>query len=209
MSETIRFYFSFRSPYSWLATYRISKLEAELPVTFELVPVFPPKNFKSDPAAVPDKVSYIKMDVERITKAYGFKIVWPHPWDTDWIRPHASFLYAEDQGKGMAFSLAVHTARFCEGLDVGDDEVIKKLAAKIDLDPEETLKVADDRKFHKQILQGMKRAGADKIFGVPTFIYDNQIYWGNDRLEWLIRDINRNNGKDIPDLNNDPFTRPF
>ncbi len=209
MSETICFYFSFRSPYSWLATYRINKVFDDLSVAFDLTPVFPPKEFKNDPAAVPDKASYIKKDVERVAKAYTLNIVWPHPWDTDWIRPHASFLYAKDQGKGMAFSLAVHTARFCEGLDVGDDEIIRTLAAKVDLDPEATLKAASDRKYHKRILQGMKKAGDDKVFGAPIFIYRDQTYWGNDRIEWLIRDIYRDNGTDVPDLQDDPFSRPF
>jgi 2-hydroxychromene-2-carboxylate isomerase len=209
MTKSVRFYFSFRSPYSWLATYRITRILEKLPVSFELIPVFPPKDYKNDPEGMPLKSNYIKGDVERIAHAYGLTIKWPQVFDTNWMRPHATFLYAQDQGKGLTYSLAMHSARFCSGQDLGDVEVIKNLATKVDLDPQVTAAATDDRKFHKRILQGLSQANNDKIFGVPTFVYGDQIYWGNDRIEWLLRDIYRDAGKSVPDLGNDPFARPF
>lgn len=209
MKDNVRFYFSFRSPYSWLGTYRLQNIIKELPVSFELIPVFPPKDFKNDPEAIPNKVKYIGGDIKRIASAYGLTVNWPKVFDTNWIRPHAAFYSAQDQGKGLAFSLAMHKARFCDGQDLGDIHVIKNIAKELDLDSQAVAEAADNRSFHKRIIKGLAIADKDHIFGVPTFKYKDQTYWGNDRIDWLIRDINRDNEKSIPDLITDPFQRPF
>ena len=96
MNKTVRFYFSFRSPYSWLATFRIYHLEDKLPVSFDLVPVFPPKDYKNDPETQLNKKDYIRNDVKRIANAYGLNVCFPNPFDTNWVRPHSAFLYAND-----------------------------------------------------------------------------------------------------------------
>ncbi len=44
MADRLKFYFSFRSPYSWLAMYRINLLRVQLPVELQLIPIFPPKD---------------------------------------------------------------------------------------------------------------------------------------------------------------------
>lgn len=58
-SEVIRFYFSFRSPYAWLALHRLGVAIEGLPVNVEFIPVYPPEDFPNEPAAVPAKVAYI------------------------------------------------------------------------------------------------------------------------------------------------------
>ena len=72
--EQVTFYFSFRSPYAWLAYHRIVRAGASLPVEFVRVPVFPPPDFPNDPAAVPAKLQYIAKDVARIAAAYGLSV---------------------------------------------------------------------------------------------------------------------------------------
>jgi hypothetical protein len=58
-------------------------------------------------------------------------------------------------------------------------------------------------------MNGMLRGNRDGLFGVPLFVYDEKKYWGNDRIEWLIRDIYRQTGRNISDLKQDPLLRPF
>jgi len=209
MSEIIRFYFSFRSPYSWLACYRIQLIGNDLPVDFELIPVFPPEDFNNDPTLNDKKRDFITADIRRLTQAYGLSVTFPKQFDTDWIRPHSAFVYAEQQGIGMKFCLAMYAARFIEGKDIGRDEEIVKIAKNCDLDPDETLKASDDHTMQRLVMKGMAMGARDGLFGVPFFIYADKKYWGNDRIEWLLRDIYRDNGKDVPDLEQDPFLRPF
>ena len=62
--QSIRFYFSFRSPYAWLATERLESELGDIGVPIERLPIYPtpefsPELFPTDPAAMPDKVAYI------------------------------------------------------------------------------------------------------------------------------------------------------
>ena len=202
--DQVRFYFSFRSPYSWLAFLRIGPALAKLPVELDVIPVFPPPDFPNDPTAVPAKAAYITRDVQRIADAYGLEVKLPDKLDTDWIRPHAAFLFAKDAGKGDAFAKALFAARWQQGLDVGENAVMTNAARATGVDPDGLVAAADDEPMHKRVWTGMMQAaGEDGIFGVPYFAYRGETFWGNDRIEWLVRAIRRAHGMPVVDLRSD------
>jgi 2-hydroxychromene-2-carboxylate isomerase len=202
--DTIRFYFSFRSPYSWLAFLRIEAALVGHDVALEYIPVFPPPNFVNDPAAVPNKVKYITQDLMRIAEAYGLRARSPSKIDTEWIRPHAAFLYARDQGKTQPFGRALFAARFMHDRDVGEEAVLHDVAVECGLEPAALLQAAGDTSYQTRVMEGMIRgAQEDAIFGVPYFVYRGETFWGNDRIEWLVRAIRRVRGLPVVDLSRD------
>jgi 2-hydroxychromene-2-carboxylate isomerase len=203
--EPVRFYFSFRSPYSWLAFERIERAFRDVPVQLSYLPVFPPPNYPNDPAAVPNKLKYVLFDVARQAAEYGFAAMKPPSViDTEWVRPHAAFVYAQDQGRGHAFGLAMSRARFCEGLDVGDNAVVRAIAKRLEIDPDATVAASDDVAYQTRVVEGMiQGATEDSIFGVPLFVYKGEPFWGNDRIEWLLRAIKKANGQSVPSLRED------
>lgn len=203
-AEPVRFYFSFRSPYSWLALLRAPAALASLPVRLEYLPVFPPPNFPNDPTAVPNKAAYIGHDMARIAQAYGLPFKLPAKLDCDWIRPHAAFVYALDRGKGLEFARALFDARFGRGLDVGDDAVMGEAATAVELEAAPLVAAASDEGYQTRVVQGMIQAAQeDGIFGVPYFVYRGERFWGNDRVDWLVRSIRRENGMPVVDLTGD------
>jgi len=206
--DTVTFYFSFRSPYAWLAFHRIHAALAGLPVELERVPVFPPPNFPNDPAAVPAKLRYLMEDVGRIAAAYGLTLRWPERGDTNWMRPHAAYVFATRRGCGDAFALQTFAARFQRGADVGDNAVLADVARRCDLDPAAVVRAADDADMHAEVVRGMQRAVGQELFGVPTFIYRGQKFWGNDRIEWLVRTIQSDLGQSVPDPRAEQLARP-
>ncbi len=186
-SAEVRFYFSFRSPYSWLALERWDSLLGELPIRRELVPIYPePGNFPNDPAAVPAKVKYIGQDLLRLTRAFGLSLMPPVSLDTDWANAHAAYISANEAGKGDAFALSLSRARWCEHKDVGLDEVIFEVADRVGLDGAVTVSDAHVESTRELVSQNMARGREeDGIFGVPTFIFDGQMFWGQDRMEFV------------------------
>ena len=208
MTDQIQFYFSFRSPYSWLAMYRINLLREKLSVELQLTPVCPPRDKENFMLSDQNKVKYIVMDVNRIATAYGLDMKWPKPFDTDWLAVHSAYIYAMEQGEQFPFCLAVYQARFIEGKDVGDEMVMRKISLACGLDADTLIEAQTKRQYKRTLLQGMASAGEKGVFGVPFFVYKDSIYWGNDRLEWLLREINDNSGTLLPDLSVDPFRRP-
>ncbi|MFB3116366.1 MAG: 2-hydroxychromene-2-carboxylate isomerase [Gammaproteobacteria bacterium] len=209
MADKVQFYFSFRSPYSWLAMHRISLLREKLPVELHLTPVLPPRGKENFMLSDKNKVRYIIKDVNRIATAYGLDVKWPESFDTDWLAVHIAYIYAAEQGKGIPFCLAVYHARFVEGKDVGDEMIMREISLACGLDADTLIEAQTKRQYKRTLLQGMASAGEKGVFGVPFFVYKDSIYWGNDRLEWLLREINDNFGTLLPDLTVDPFRRPY
>lgn len=191
--EKVKFYFSFRSPYSWLAYNRIEKELAGLPVKLQYLPLVPPPQAMSSERLnpPPEKIRYIGRDVSRFAKAYGLTAKFPKAIDTDWAKPHGGFLFAQEKGKGREYGLKVYGARFSEGHDVGDPKLLGEIALSCGLDQQEFLQSLNESRYSTQIKECLAEAQTDGIFGVPTFIYKGEMFWGNDRIEWLVREIKK------------------
>ena len=92
---------------------------------------------------------------------------WPEPFDTDWLVVHSAYIYAAEQGKGIPFCLAVYRSRFIEGRNVGDEAVLRDASIACGLDADILIEAHGKRKYKKKLLQGMKSAGEEGVFGVP------------------------------------------
>jgi 2-hydroxychromene-2-carboxylate isomerase len=204
--NNLSFYFSFRSPYAWLAFYRLSWIKDRLPVSIEYLPLFPPQRFPGDPVATPQKMAYVVEDIGRFARPYGLPLHWPEPFDTDWKRPHASFLYALDAGCAVEFGLAAFAARISRGQDLGENDTLAAIAEQCSLGPDSVLRSADQNALQRRGLKGVVRGQREGLFGVPFFVYQGRHYWGNDRLEWLLRDIATDSDLEVPDLKCNVFS---
>lgn len=185
--KSIRFYFSFRSPYAWLAAERLEAELGDLGVPIELLPIYPTAElFRNDPAAVPEKVAYMVQDILRLTRERGLTVRFPPRTDPDWSLSHAASLHAQRHGAGHGFMLAMFRKRFSEGLDLGDDAVIADAARAARLDPQAVIAAAHCEELYAEASTGWRRAvERDRIFGVPSFVYAGKLYWGQDRMHFL------------------------
>jgi 2-hydroxychromene-2-carboxylate isomerase len=185
--NAIRFYFSFRSPYAWLAAERLEPELGDLGVAIERIPIFPPPGrFPNDPAAMPDKVAYLLQDIPRLARERGLSVQFPSAGEADWVLAHAAFLGAEQQRAGSRFMVALFRKRFSEGRDVGEEDVIADAARQADLDPDAVLAAAHSGPLRAEVSAGWDSAvERDHIFGVPSFVYAGKLYWGQDRMHFL------------------------
>lgn len=193
---SIRFYFSFRSPYAWIAAERIEAELGDLGASIERIPIFPtPELFPNDPSTMPDKIAYMAQDVPRLARERGLQVRFPSATDTDWALPHAAFLGAEPRGAGQRFMVEVFRKRFCEGLDVGEEAVVADAARRAGLDPEAILAAGRSDDLRAEVSAGWRRAAErDRIFGVPSFVYAGRLYWGQDRMHFLRSAVARKSG---------------
>jgi 2-hydroxychromene-2-carboxylate isomerase len=193
--QSIRFYFSFRSPYAWLATERLESQLGDLGVPIERLPIYPtPDLFPNDPAAMPDKIAYTVQDILRLARERGLTVRFPPP-DPDWALSHAAFLAARHDSAAHRFMLAVFRKRFREGLDLGAESVIADAAREAGLDPDTILAAAHSEELRAEAAAGWRRAvERDRIFGVPSFVYAGKLYWGQDRMHFLRNAVVRKSG---------------
>ncbi|UGY94200.1 2-hydroxychromene-2-carboxylate isomerase [Streptomyces gobiensis] len=188
-----RWYFSLRSPYSWMA-YRdlterypdvadaiewipfwepdeqTAKLLAEAQVELPIVPMSRAKNF------------YILQDTARLSKARGWTMSWPIDRDPNWEVSHLGYLVAADAGQGRAFIDRVYKARWEQNRDICDREVIGDIGAELGLDAERVANASDDAELRRRGVAALTRSYKDGLFGVPFFVHRRDKYFGVDRL---------------------------
>jgi len=201
MSEPIRFYFSFRSPYAWLAAEKLEHELGGLGAPIELVPIYPtPDTFPNDPTLNADKQRHLVQDVLRLAREAGLKVTFPGVGDPDWALSHAAFLGVaggvDRAGDGRRFMIEVFRKRFAEGLDLGDDAVIAAAARAAGLVPDEVLAFGHSDALREEAAGGWVRAQREAhVFGVPTFVYAGKLYWGQDRMRFVRSAVERKAGR--------------
>jgi len=193
-----RWYFSLRSPYSWLAYRDLTQrypdvageidwlpfwepdpqttwLLAEANVELPIVPMSRAKNF------------YILQDTRRLARARGLAMTWPVDRDPVWEVSHLGYLVAAAQGQGRRYVDLVYRVRWEQGLDICDRAVIGGVAAELGLDPGPVSTAADDPELRRQGTECLIRSYHDGLFGVPFFVLGRDKYFGVDRLRAFAR----------------------
>jgi 2-hydroxychromene-2-carboxylate isomerase len=185
--ESIRFYFSFRSPYAWIAAERWGHELGDLATPVERIAMFPTAaTYPNDPALVPNKLRYIGRDVKRLTREYGLPLKFPAGLETDWAKAHAAYCGADELGRGERFMLEMFRARFSRGLDIGLNEVIADAAERCELDAKSVLSASIDPQLRDRVTESFRLGQeVDGIFGVPSFVYRKELFWGHDRMRQL------------------------
>lgn len=177
-------------------------------IGIEYVPVVPPPDAMAEVLSDESRLAYLVEDVGRFAAAYGLSFRPPDALDVNWQKAHAAYLGAAEQGRGPAYAEAAYTARFCHNQSVADDSVIAELSLACGLEPAAILAAATDRGVHRRLLRAAAAARKARIFGVPFFVWGERRYWGNDRVEWLLRDLAASRGEPVPDLSSDRLAHP-
>ena len=201
-ADTVRFFFSLRSPYSWLAFERIERVLAPLQVPITYLAVFPPSeadlpllpppppSFEFiDPFSNPDRLRYTWIDVRRFADEYGLAFRPPTVLDTDWSLVHGAYYLASRSGLGRAFAGRAFRLRFCEDVDIGSRSVISQIAGECGLEISALWRDLEPRSYGPELAEAFGQYWHFHCFGVPTFEYAGEIFWGNDRLEMLYRHV--------------------
>ena len=188
--ETITCFFNFRSPYAYLGVRKALKKN----IKFKFIPVcYLPKEllkFLANSAENEYKRSYLFEDCERLFEEIGIKNVSKIiTKEANWPKVHASWLCAEENGFGDEFMIEAFDSRWKNNLDLGKNEVIEEICNKIGFNKDLGLNAMNDENYDTKLKSFTKIMRENKVFGVPTFLYKNERYWGQDRIETLYNRI--------------------
>ena len=188
--EVITCFFNFRSPYGYLGV----KKAIEKNIKLNFIPVcYLPKElikFLSNASENEYKRSYLFEDCERLFEEIGIKNVGEIiSKEANWPKVHASWLCAEENCFGNSFMIEAFNARWKDRLDIGKKEIIEKICVKIGFDKNLALSAMDNNEYDSKLKSFTKIMREHKVFGVPTFLYKNERYWGQDRIEILCNRI--------------------
>ncbi|MFF8945453.1 2-hydroxychromene-2-carboxylate isomerase [Streptomyces sp. NPDC014864] len=188
-----RWYFSFRSPYSWMAYRDLLDRYPDVAGQIEWLPFWEPDQPALDElersnvrlpyvAMSREKHLYILQDVRRLARARELEMVWPVDTAPRWEVSHLAYLAAERLGAGPEFIAATYRARWELGEDISDPRTMARIGRDIGVDPGALESAHDDPAVREKGLQALNSLHRDGVFGVPFFIVGFDKFWGVDRL---------------------------
>jgi 2-hydroxychromene-2-carboxylate isomerase len=182
--RTLRFYFDFISPYAYLAWTQVHALGVEVEPHPILFAALLEANGTRGPAEVPARRRYLIRDVARIAHRFGVPIVAPpaHPFNPLLaLRVTALDMEVEQR---RALVDALYRAVWATGEGVTSPEVVRRIASEVGLSAD-----AVERAQHTEIKARIRAETDDAVargmFGVPTMLVDDQMFWGCDSLPHL------------------------
>jgi len=192
-----RYYFSLRSPYSWLAHRELRTRYPELADRLEWVPFWEPDEHSSSMLAEQGgtfhysvmsraKHLYILQDVDRVARQRGIALRWPVDRAPVWEVPHLAYLVALRHGSGPQYVEAAYRARWEQGHDICDRATVRAIGREIGVDGDQLAAASDDPALRRQGVQILLQAGRDGVFGVPFFVHGYRRFWGLDRLSVFV-----------------------
>ena len=191
MTKGIDFYFDFISPYSYLAQQKIKAIKS---VNFNYKPVLVGglHNLQgiTAPALIKPKLKHMISDCDLIAKKNKSNFIWNSKFPINSLDIMRGYLFINAEKKDLYLNV-MFEAYWKDNLDISNKEILKILLKKCKI---EKISFFDGIKNTtiKDKLKSITQEAHDKeIFGAPTFIVNNKIFWGQDRLEFALDEYNK------------------
>lgn len=179
----LKIFFNFRSPYCYLAGKTMFSLLDDYHVALGWRPLGG-WDGRSPPERAKIKLPLSRQDVARWARRMNIPCV-PPPVSTDPTAAALGSLAAEEQGCLRAYIAAVMDAEWGQGLDIGQPRVLAAAAQQAGLDAAALETALADPARRRALDDNWREAGELGVFGVPAFVVDDQVFWGNDRIDFV------------------------
>tara|TARA_B100001173_G_C15870105_1_gene496872 strand:+ start:124 stop:711 length:588 start_codon:yes stop_codon:yes gene_type:complete len=195
MTKFIDFYFDFSSPYAYIGYKEIKKLEKKNSFKIKFMPIFLGGLHNAagiTPAAfIKLKSKYMIEDTKLVSKKKNISFHFNSYFPIKTVNFMRGVLIAEKDNSEKNFIEKIFNTIWMDGLNMNDPIVINKVLKNIDLNPELFLKKVSDQKVKDKLRKLTDDALKKKIFGVPTFVVNKKMFWGQDRLSYAIDEIKK------------------
>jgi 2-hydroxychromene-2-carboxylate isomerase len=189
MSRRLEFFFDYTSPFSYLADSQLPGLAHRTGAEIVYRPVFlggvMNATGNQPPATLPARARYMPHDVRRWVRRYGIEFA-PNPNFPLQTLPALRAAYAaQDAGVFPAYHAALFHAAWGKPRNLSDPAVLRGAIAAAGLDPEPLLAAAATEPLKARLKAAPDEAVARGAFGAPTFFVGDEMFFGNDRLDFV------------------------
>ena len=191
--KNIDFYFSIGSTYTYLSVTRIIDVEKQHQIKFNWKP-FSVRAIMKEMNNIPfpkdkiNKVNYMWRDIERRAEGYGFFAKTPVPYPlSEFDLANKIAILGLDKGWGIDYIRLTYKKWFQEGKEPAIDPSISEICKELALNKNEIVSEAKSEIFEKKYMSNTDSARENKVFGSPSFIVEDEIFWGDDRMEDAIK----------------------
>ena len=192
MNDHIDFYFDIISPYAYIAYKKILKIKD---INFKLKPILLGGLHNlagiTAPAFNKYKMKNMQNDCELVAKKNNISFKWNSKFPINSLNIMRGYLCVKDNKKEEYLN-NFFEAYWKEDIDLSNEENIKILLKKLKIDEHDFFNLIKNQDTKDKLKQFTQKAFEKEVFGAPTFIANNKIFWGQDRLEYALDEIKKN-----------------
>jgi len=194
MTKEIDFYFDFISPYSYLAHKKIQIIKKEKNINFIYKPILVGglHNLQgiTAPAFIKSKLKHMISDCNLIAKKDKSNFIWNSKFPINSLNILRGYLFINDESKGLYLN-TIFDAYWKDDLDTSNKKILEILLEKCKINLNEFFDGIKDPKIKDKLIDITQEAHNKEIFGVPSFVVNNKIFWGQDRLEFALDEYSK------------------
>lgn len=187
--KSLHFYFDFISPFAYFSWRRLPDLAQKHDLDLQLHPVVFGKLLdhwgQLGPAEIAPKTAWLARYSYRYATVAGFNYSPPkfHPFNPlPALRMALVEVSGSEQHKVLS---AIFQAGWSQGQDIGDTEELLAILNQADIDCRTYREKINDQSIKNCLIKETEDAIAAGVFGVPTFIIDDELFWGNDQFDHM------------------------
>ena len=190
MTKTVEFFYDFGSPTVYLAATQLPDIAASVGAAIDWRPMLLGGVFKStgnqSPVVVPAKAAYMNNDLKRFAKRYGVSFRFnPHFPINTLALMRGAVAYQDDVVVSSTYRDAIFMAIWVEARNLNEPDVIGQVLSDAGLDPAELMNRIGQQTVKDQLIANTEEAVNRGVFGAPTFFVSEQMFFGQDRLDFV------------------------
>ncbi len=188
-SRELQFWFEYGSTYTYLTVARLASVAKARDVAVEwrpflLMPIMIDQGMDKGPfLPYPNKLRYMWRDLERRALRYGVRYRKPSVYPPNTLLTARIGHLGQREGWCAAFTQEVFRLHWTEDVIIGTEENIRRSLVFIGQDADRTLAAAQSDENKTNLRGQTEHAKSLGIFGSPTFVVGDELFWGDDRLE--------------------------
>ena len=191
MTKEIDFYFDFVSPYAYLAYKKIQSLPKDIKINYKPILLGGLHNLQgiTAPAFIKPKLKHMISDCGLIAKKDKSNFIWNSKFPINSLNIMRGYLYINVEKKDLYLNI-MFDAYWKDNLDISNEGILKTLLEKCKIEVISFFNGIKDTKIKDELKSVTQKAHEKGVFGAPTFIVNDKIFWGQDRLEFVLDEYN-------------------
>jgi len=193
MTKSIDFYFDFISPYSYLAHKKLEKITKKIKIDINYKPILLGGLHNlaeiTPPAFNERKMKNMRNDCELIAKKNSIEFKWNDKFPINSLYLMRGYLVVEKLLRNKFFNVCFD-AYWKNNIDILNDKNLQIILKNCSIDKNVFLESIRSLKTKDKLKELTSDAFKKDIFGAPTFVVNNKIFWGQDRLDYALDEYN-------------------
>jgi len=189
MNKNVDFYFDYGSPATYLAWTQIDKIISDANAKLNMIPMLLGGVFKetgnSSPAFIPAKSKWMGKDLKKHAEIYGVDYNSNSFFPINTLNLMRGAIAAQKMNIFEKYSEAVFTGIWVKDINLGDLEIVQDYLNKNEIDTDHLFSLVQSDEIKSELIENTKQAVENGVFGAPTFMINNELIFGQDRLEFL------------------------